>query len=348
MSGPCTVLVIDDSAGSRRVLVELLEADGDITVEGRAADGREGLQMLLALHPDVVTIDLEMPGLDGFALLRLVMAQAPTPVVVISSYAHPSDSFRALELGAVDFIPKPGSSTPAELAAYGRELRAKIRAARKARPRPPRPSVEAANGLHRVIAVGASTGGPPAIQAMLIGLAEALGAAAGSGPSVLICQHMPRHFTNAFAERLSRQCGLPVREVRGGEVLERGHAYVAQGGMHLELQHGTERPVLAIAPRTPSERHAPSVDRLFRSVAGVAGQRALGLVLTGMGDDGADGARAIVAAGGQVWAESEESAVVYGMPSAAIATGAVSRVLPLEKLTQALQRLSREDLYRRA
>jgi len=347
VSGPCRVLVIDDSPGSRRVLVELLEADGDISVEGRAADGREGLQMLLSLRPDVVTIDLEMPGLDGFALLRLVMAQAPTPVVVISSYAHPADSFRALELGAVDFIPKPGSSVAVELAAYGRELRTKIRAARMARPRPPLVRTGDPGTFHRVIAIGASTGGPPAIQALLQGVSMAVRSTGVPGPSVMICQHMPQHFTAAFAERLSRQCGYPVREATGGELLERGQAYVARGGVHLELKAGPARPVLNTVPRAPSERHAPSVDRLLRSVAAVAGPGALGLVLTGMGDDGAEGARAITAAGGQVWAESEASAVVFGMPRAAVATGAVCRVLSLDELIPALQQLVREDARRR-
>lgn len=341
MSEPCRVLVIEDSAGSRRQLVELLEAEGDIIVEGRAADGREGLQALLRLRPDVVTVDLELPGLDGFSLLRLVMAQAPTPVVVISSYAHPSDTFRALELGAVDFIPKRQATDAASVACYGHELREKIRAAKRSRPRAASRTFAVPDGPPRLIAIGASTGGPPAIQALLEGLGAVVGPAARAGPPVVICQHMPEQFTRAFAERLSRHCGLPVEEADHGVRLRPGHAYVARGGVHLEVESKAGQLVLAVRPRAPGERHAPSVDRLFRSVAGAVGRGALGLVLTGMGDDGALGAKAIASAGGEVWAESEASSVIFGMPAAAIETGSVARVLHLEELVLAVQQFAR-------
>lgn len=336
MSTPTTVVVIDDSAGSRRVLVEQLEADGDLTVIGRAADGREGLEKVLTLRPDVVTLDLEMPGLDGFALLRLLMARAPTAVVVTSSYAHPSDSLLALELGAVDFVAKPSISHAAELAAYGAELREKIRAARLARPREQVSAcVEAAP---RVIGIGASTGGPPAIQRLLTAWANT------PGLCVLIAQHMPAPFTRAFAERLDRLGGLPVAEAHDGAPVRAGRVWVAPGGWNLGVERGRGGALrLRLEDAGPGARHVPSVDHLFTSLAQAVGAEALGLVLTGMGQDGAAGARALARVGAEVWAESEETAVVPGMPAEAIATGAVSRVLPLEALGGAVRRWARTD-----
>jgi len=332
MNAPTTVLVIDDSAGSRRVLVEQLEAEGDLTVIGRAANGREGLERVLTLRPDVVTLDLEMPGLDGFALLRLLMARAPTPVVVTSSYAHPSDSLQALELGAVDFVAKPSISHAAELAAYGAELREKVRAARQARPR------EAARTpvpepVLRVVGLGASTGGPPAIQQLLTAWADT------PGLCVLISQHMPAPFTRAFAERLDRLGGLTVAEAHEGAPVRPGRVWVAPGGRHLAVERiGQGALRLRLSLPVPGERHVPSVDRLFTSMADALGAEALGLVLTGMGQDGAQGTRALARAGATVWAESEESAVVHGMPAEAIATGGVSRVLSLAALAREVRR----------
>ena len=337
MNPPITVLVIDDSAGSRRVLVEQLEAEGDLRVIGRAADGREGLERVLSLRPDVVTLDLEMPGLDGFALLRLLMARAPTPVVVTSSYAHPSDSLQALELGAVDFVAKPSISHAAELAAFGAELREKVRAARKARPREPAAAVKPEPTL-RVVGIGASTGGPPAIQHLLTAWADV------PGLCVLVAQHMPAPFTRAFAERLDRLGGLPVAEAHDGAPLRPGRVWVAPGGRHLEVQRESRGALrLRLAATDPGARHVPSVDRLFSSMAAALGSRALGLVLTGMGQDGAMGTRALSRVGAEVWAESEESAVVHGMPAEAIATGGVSRVLPLAAMGSAVRRWAQEQ-----
>jgi two-component system chemotaxis response regulator CheB len=337
MTTPITVLVIDDSAGSRRVLVEQLEAEGDLSVIGRAADGRAGLERVLALRPDVVTLDLEMPGLDGFALLRLLMARAPTPVVVTSSYAHPSDSLQALELGAVDFVAKPSISHAAELAAYGAELREKVRAASQARPREPATRATPEPAL-RVVGIGASTGGPPAIQQLLTTWTDA------PGLCVLIAQHMPAPFTRAFAERLDRLGGLSVAEAHEGAPVRPGRVWVAPGGRHLEVERGRRGALqLRLVSSGPGERHVPSVDRLFSSMAAALGSRALGLVLTGMGQDGARGTRALAQVGAEVWAESEDSAVVHGMPAEAIATGGVSRVLPLAGLGSAVRRWAAES-----
>jgi two-component system, chemotaxis family, protein-glutamate methylesterase/glutaminase len=331
-AGRTSVLVVDDSASNRRTLLELLEAEGDLEVVARAEDGEDGLRKATGLRPDVITLDLEMPRLDGFAFLRLLMAREARPVVVISSYAHRADVFRALELGAVDFIAKPRRGVPEALADFGRELRDKVRGARLARPpkaHPPRP-VQPASSLV-LVGLGASTGGPSAIQRLL--------EATAAEPSLcfLVSQHMPAHFTRAFAERLDRLGAFRVSEAHEGDVPQAGRAFIAPGGRQLELVRQRAGLVLHTPPTVSGDRHAPSVDRLFGSMARALGPAALGVVLTGMGADGAEGARALAAGGGEVWAEAEESAVVFGMPQAAIATGAVRRVLPLAQLGPALR-----------
>jgi len=324
---PIRVLVVDDSAHNRRVLTQLLESAPDVRVVDRAADGEEGLRKAKLVRPDVITLDLEMPKLDGYGFLRLLMSSVPTPVVVVSSYAHRVDVFKALELGAFDFVAKPGRTTPDAQELLRATLLEKVRAARlvRASPARPVPTTEA-----RLIAVGASTGGPPAVQRLL----EAL--AGEPSACLLVAQHMPEHFTRAFAQRLDRLGPFTVKEAEDGDEPRPGHAFIAPGGRQLVL----ERKGSHLALRTPAseatDKHAPSVDRLFRSVAVSLGAAALGVVLTGMGSDGAQGARAIRDAGGEVWAESEESAVIYGMPKEAIATGAVRRVLALADLGPAL------------
>lgn len=326
---PARVLVVDDSAHNRREIGELLAGAPDIEVVGTAADGEEGLKKAAQLHPDVVTLDLEMPRLDGYSFLRLLMATAPTAVIVISSYAHPQDVFKALELGALDFVAKPRRRGPGEEVALREDLVEKVRAARLSRLATRRRDLRsAADSL--VIGIGASTGGPPAVQRIL----EALSAAPSA--VVLIAQHMPPRFTRAFAERLDRIGVYSVSEARDGEALAPGHAYVAPGGRQLWVQKRKERLEVRLRPPAGGEKHAPSVDVLFHSLAETAGARALAVVLTGMGADGAAGALAVDRAGGVVWAESERTAVIFGMPKEAIATGAVRRVLPLDELGPAL------------
>ncbi|WP_223644961.1 chemotaxis-specific protein-glutamate methyltransferase CheB [Corallococcus sp. EGB] len=339
MGRPLTVLVIDDSATNRRTLTTLLESSEEVRVLGWAHDGEEGLKKVLDLKPDVVTVDLEMPRLGGHTFLRLLMRAAPTPVIVISSYSHRSDVFKALELGAFDFIAKPPQGTPAALERLRRELLDKVLAARHVK----------SGGRHgaalrgavlageapQVIAVGASTGGPPAVQRLLEGLASE------PNVSVLVGQHMPSQFTRAFAERLDRIGPFTVREAREGDVVAPGHVYIAPGGRHLVLSDRTGRLELRTPSPVPADKYAPSVDRLFESVAEVLGPRAVAVVLTGMGADGAQGVRAVRRGGGETWAESEDTAVVYGMPKEAIATGAVCRVLPLDDIGSELAMLVR-------
>ncbi len=336
---PVKVLVVDDSANNRRLLTELLESSPDVRVVGTAGDGNEGLRQVLALHPDVVTLDLEMPKLGGYSFLRLLKTTVPTPVIVISSYAHKTDVFKALELGAFDFIAKPAKTTPDAVDKLRRELQDKVHAARLVRPEmaPPvrRPRVVPLEPSF-VVGVGASTGGPPAVQRLLEALTPE------PSMSLLVCQHMPRQFTRAFAERLDRLGPYTVREAQEGDLLVPGHVYIAPGGRQLVVYRQNGQYTLGTPPPTMQDKHAPSVDRLFMSLAEVFGSKAVGVVLTGMGSDGAAGARSIQKAGGEVWAESEETAVIYGMPQEAVATGAVSRQLPLGDIGPALVELARK------
>jgi two-component system chemotaxis response regulator CheB len=337
--GPVKVLVVDDSASNRRLLMDLLESSPDVEVVGTAVDGNEGLRKVVALRPDVVTLDLEMPRLGGYTFLRLLRGTAPTPVIVISSYSHKTDVFKALELGAFDFIAKPTRPTPEVLEGLRAELLEKVRATRLVR-------MEAASAVQRsrvapvevpfVRGVGASTGGPPAVQRLLEALAPE------PSMSVLVCQHMPRQFTRAFAERLDKLGPFAVREAVAGHVVAPGHVFIAPGGLQLVVERQDREYVLSTPHPTMQDKHAPSVDRLFQSMAEAFGSSSVGVVLTGMGSDGAAGARAIHKAGGQVWAESEETAVIYGMPKEAVATGSVSRVLPLGELGPALLELARK------
>ncbi|WNG42061.1 chemotaxis-specific protein-glutamate methyltransferase CheB [Archangium minus] len=332
------VLVVDDSAHNRRLLSELLESSPDVKVVGTAIDGNEGLRQVMALHPDVVTLDLEMPRLGGYSFLRLLKSTAPTPVIVISSYAHKTDVFKALELGAFDFIAKPAKLTTEVLEKLRKELQEKVHAARLVRPEMKpvkRPKVMTLEPSF-VVGIGASTGGPPAVQRLLESLSPE------PSMSLLVCQHMPKQFTRAFAERLDRLGPFSVREAQEGDLLAPGHVFIAPGGRQLVVYRQNGQYVLGTPPPTMQDKHAPSVDRLFMSLAEVFGSKTIGVVLTGMGSDGALGSKAIQRAGGEVWAESEETAVIYGMPQEAVATGAVSRVLPLGEIGPALVELARK------
>lgn len=332
------VLVVDDSAYNRRTIAQILESEPDIEVVDRASDGDEGLRKAAQLKPDLITLDLEMPRLDGFSFLRLLNSTTPTPVIVISSYAHKADVFKALELGAFDFVPKPKTPGRAELQAMREEVLQKVRSVRLLRPQPPQRDAPTAaktaalQGAPVVVAIAASTGGPPAVQRIL----EAVGSEASV--ALLVVQHMPSGFTRAFADRLDRITGLTVKEARDGERLVAGRAFISPGGRHLVVGERDGEWVLRTLVPSPQDRAVPSADRLFASVAHLLGEDSLGVVLTGMGADGALGALAIQEAGGEVWAESEETAVVFGMPKEAIARGAVKKVLKLDDIGPALVR----------
>jgi two-component system chemotaxis response regulator CheB len=294
-----------------------------------------------------VLLDLQMPRMDGFTFLRLLMASRPTPVVVISSASERADVFKCLELGALDFVAKPARGDLAAIREAVLEKCATVRALRienlaspldlpRVTPVPARPPIEPA----RVAVVGASTGGPQALQRLLSSFPHDLPL------GVLVAQHMPERFTRAFAERLGRASRFAVAEAEDGDLVAAGRVLVAPGGCHLEVRRdGRGALRAAVIPAEPDDggprRQAPSVDRLFASAARALGARVCGVVLTGMGSDGAAGVAAIKAAGGLALAESEDTAVVYGMPRSAAASGAVDEVLGVSALAARIERFAR-------
>lgn len=334
------VLVIDDSAFSRRTITRMLENSPLIGQVDSARDGEEALRKALETDVDLITLDLEMPRMDGFTFLRIIMARKPTPVMVISGRAGDQDVFKALDLGAVDFIAKPTLRATPELATIEQELIRKVHALRqlrieKVRERignaPPVARRASPGGIgHRVVAIGSSTGGPAA-------LTQLFGALPGNpGCAFIVSQHMPQGFTRGFAERLDRLTQLRALEAEPGAVPSPGTILVAPGGHHLEFETQGGRVVARIAEGSTDDKYAPSVDRMFISAAKHFGADLLAVILTGMGDDGRQGAMAVKRAGGNVIVESEETAVIYGMPQQAIRAGAVDAVLPLHEIAPAI------------
>jgi two-component system chemotaxis response regulator CheB len=341
-AAPIRVLVIDDSAFSRRMIARMLKTSPLVEVVDVARDGEDALRKAVELRPDLITLDLAMPRMDGFTFLRILMKRCPTPVIVISGRSGDEEVFQALELGAVDFIAKKTARAAPDLASIERELIRKVHASRELRIDRVRrrlsalpPVVDRSPGpgdsAPRVVAIGASTGGPAALMQIFAAFPDPPGCA------FLVAQHMPEGFTRGFADRLDRFTSLRAAEARGGEALAPGTVWVAPGGRHLELENRAGRVVTRVVPTLPRDRYAPSVDRLFESAAKHLGADVLAVVLTGMGDDGRAGVGAVKAAGGRAIAESEETAVVFGMPKRAIRTGAVDRVLPLGEIAGAIQ-----------
>jgi len=335
------VLVIDDSAFSRQTITRMLRTSPLVEVVGVAFDGEDALRKTLDLKPDLVTLDLEMPRMDGFTYLRLVMAKRPTPVMVISGRAGEDDVFKALDLGAVDFIAKPTPRAAPELQSIQEELIRKVHSTRQLRIEKVSDRIHAAPALTAgplsalappVVVVGCSTGGPAALMQTFGAFAEAPACA------FLVAQHMPQGFTCGFAERLDRLTPFDVKEAEGGEEPVAGSVLIAPGGRHLELESVSGRVVTRISENSPPEKYTPSVDRLFQSAAKHYGRDLLAVILTGMGDDGAKGATLVKASGGRVIAESEESAVIFGMPQQAIRAGAVDEILPLGAIPLAMTR----------
>jgi two-component system chemotaxis response regulator CheB len=329
------VLVVDDSALVQRMLAKELAKAGDIEVVGTAVDPYVARERLATLKPDVITLDIEMPRMDGLTFLEKLMAHHPLPVVVVSSLSqHQSPTaLRALALGAVEVVPKPGSqfSTP-----NGDELVRAVRTAAAAKvratPLAGGPAVKAPTILEttdKVIALGASTGGPRALEIVLKRMPAAC-------PGIVIAQHMPEYFTAQFASRLNAECPMEVREAKDGDVLVSGLALLAPGGSHLVLVRSGGRYVVHLKDGPPVHFQKPAVDVLFHSVARAAGANAVGAILTGMGQDGAAGLLAMRQAGAFTAAESERTATVYGMPKVAAETGAACEVVDLEDVAGAL------------
>lgn len=344
---PCKVLIVDDSALVRNLLTTLINAQPDMTVVGTAADPYIARERIKALNPDLLTLDVEMPRMDGLTFLERLMRLRPMPVVMVSSLTERSSetTLRALELGAVDYVTKPRIDIINGIHESGQEIIEKIRVASGARVKSPvrklaqlqvekkhtadvvLPSVN--NRLlttEKVVIVGASTGGTEAIKEVLISMPA-------DAPGILITQHMPAAFTSAFARRLDGLCRIAVKEAQDGERVLPGHAYIAPGDRHLLLDRSGANYVTRLLDGPAVSRHRPSVDVLFRSAANCAGKNAIGVILTGMGDDGAAGMLEMKQAGAHTLAQDEESCVVFGMPKEAIARGGVDDVVPLSEMT---------------
>jgi two-component system chemotaxis response regulator CheB len=342
MSAPVRVLVVDDSAVIRQLLTGLLSEDPEIEVVGSAPDPFVARDRIKELNPDVVTLDIEMPNMNGVEFLKKIMALRPMPVVMISTLTQVGAeiTLEALEIGAVDFVPKPVHNVAAELARIQGDLQSKVKAAARSRVnarhmarsvvRPAaQPRTMSAGVRERIVLIGASTGGVEALKEVLMGLPS-------NCPPVLITQHMPERFTAAFAERLNRECPMKVSEAKHNEVIESGHVYIAPGSHHLELIRSNGKYMTALHDGPAVSGHRPSVDVLFRSGARVAGPAAVGVILTGMGKDGADGMLEMRKAGAFTLGQDEASALIYGMPRVAFERGAVARQRPLSQMAEAI------------
>lgn len=336
MTAPARVLLVDDSAFVRRATERMLEPLSNVTIVGTARDGEEALAQVLALRPDLVIMDVEMPGLDGVSALERIMAECPTPVLLLSSHtrAGAEITLRALEHGAVDFLDKSGAGTAMDIHALAPLLREKVNAALRAAPLPapvpgirPPPAPDPAPphaGRFEVVAIGSSTGGPRALSELIPALP------AGFGAAVVVAQHMPHGFTETLAERLHRRACVPVAEARDGDAILPGRVLIAPGGRQMQVLRGRDGSLSCRVYDDPSQLHKPSVDLLFESVARAAGAACVGVVLTGMGNDGAAGLARIRDAGGRGFVESASTAVINGMPAAA--RGAAERDVPLDEV----------------
>jgi two-component system, chemotaxis family, protein-glutamate methylesterase/glutaminase len=339
MSDRIKVLVVDDSALMRKLIPAILARDAAIEVVGTAMDGAFALKKIQELRPDVVTLDLEMPRMDGMETLRLIMKSAPVPVILFSTHSKEGaySTFKALALGAVDFVAKPADAAVGHLDAIADQLIEKIKVAQRAAGhRLPPAVVSESVGLkkkpglavppNRIIAIGISTGGPNALQFMLSQLP------ADFPSSILIVQHMPEGFTEMFARRLDECSALDVHEARSGDLLLAGRVLLCPGNRHMMVRRMPRGDMVVLNDAAAVNGHRPSVDVLFHSVAQEFGLTGVGVLMTGMGDDGAAGLGAIKSAGGMTIAQSEESCVVSGMPRAAIAKGYANRIVPLDGL----------------
>ena len=345
------VLIVDDSALVRRMLTEMLSSDPSIMVLGAAHDAYDAREKIKALNPDVLTLDVEMPRMDGLTFLRNLMRLRPMPVIMVSSLTDRGAevTLDALSIGAFDYLSKPKIDLAATLGDYKAELIAKVKAAASARLRSPSASAAATADVvlakrapqrqlrttERIIAIGASTGGTEAIKDVLIHLPP-------DTPGIVITQHIPKLFSGAFARRMDSVCQLSVCEAEDRQQVLRGHAYIAPGDKHLRLVRDGARYVCRLDEGPPVNRHKPSVDVLFRSVAQEAGRNAIGVILTGMGKDGAVGLKEMRDAGSRTIAQDEATSIVWGMPGEAVAVGAAADVLPLGEIYSRVLALSDE------
>ncbi|MDR3581046.1 MAG: chemotaxis response regulator protein-glutamate methylesterase [Oryzomonas sp.] len=340
------VLVVDDSAFSRRTITRMLEGLEHIEVVGYATNGEEGIYKVATLKPDLVTLDLEMPKMDGFTFLRILTVRYSIPVIVVSALSGADKVFKALELGALDFVAKPSGGVSNDLLLIREDLQKKVLQLVNLAPQKLKqphwqphekvrddvrgavaaPAVPAGQSSFDLVAIGASTGGPPALQFLFSAFEMQYPFA------VVVSQHMPSGFTRAFAERLNRVSKFEIKEAEDGDLVLPGRALIAAGGANLVLELQGGRVAARIVPPTSADRYVPSVDVMLESCAEIYRKRMIAVILTGMGSDGAKGVREVKDKGGFVIAESDESAVVYGMPREAVATGLVDRIVPMQSV----------------
>lgn len=338
-SSPVRVLVIDDSALMRQLLSALLSGDPEIEVIGTANDPFMARDRIKALNPDVITLDIEMPQMDGLTFLRKLMELRPMPVVMCSTLtqAGADATLQALEIGAVDFISKPTGNVAGAMDDLGMELRAKVKMAARARvtarrampERVPVRRAQLGGMAEKIIVMGASTGGVEALTKVLVHLPS-------DTPPILVTQHMPPRFTGAFANRLNNECPMTIHEAVHDQPVERGHVYIAPGAHHLELARRNGRFHCLLHDQEPVSGHRPSVDVLFRSAARIAGPITIGVILTGMGKDGAEGLLELRHARAITLGQDEASSLIYGMPRAAFERGAVMHQHSLTKMSDAI------------
>ncbi|HXA16939.1 MAG TPA: chemotaxis-specific protein-glutamate methyltransferase CheB [Thermoanaerobaculia bacterium] len=346
MLRPLRAVVIDDSAYNRVTISRMLGSSPKIKVVATAVNGEDGIKQVMKHKPDVITLDLEMPVMDGFAFLRWLMANLPTPVIAVSSRSSDRSVFKALDLGAIDFIAKPGGRVSPRLEEIERDLVAKVLQVAEIRmenlrrritdqeetaPREAEPPAVCEGGIE-LVAIGCSTGGPPALQYVFQNLPML-------PIPIVVAQHMPQAFTRLFAERVNKLTSYTVKEGDDGEMLENGTIYVAPGGTQMEVRRTAEGLQIRTFPAKVTDLYAPSVDRLIISAGDACGERLVAIILTGMGDDGAQAIRRVRERGGRTIAESPQTAIIFGMPNEAIKTGCVDLVLPLGEIPEAIQRL---------
>lgn len=343
MSGRVRVLVVDDSALMRKLIPQILEKDPSIEVVGTAMDGNFALKKIEELRPQAITLDLEMPGLNGIDTLKAIVRKHRLPVIVVSSHttAGASVTLKALALGAFDFVAKP-QDVSAHMPVIAAELINKIKAAGHTNtmriqpladwsPKVEKPSTAPNRPANRIVAIGISTGGPNALQYML---AQLPGDFQGS---LVVVQHMPEGFTEMFARRLDECCAIRVKEAVSGDLLVAGRALICPGNRHIKVKKMPLGEVVVLSDDARVNGHRPSADVLFRSLAEEFGSRGIAVLMTGMGEDGAAGMGTVRGAGGVTIAQSEDSCVVFGMPKAAIERGYATRVVPLDALANAIQ-----------
>jgi two-component system, chemotaxis family, protein-glutamate methylesterase/glutaminase len=345
------VLIVDDSAFMRVALSRIIAHERDFSVVGTATCGTEALQKIVDLDPDVVTLDVEMPGLNGLETLRRIMAESPRPVIMVSSITvkDAESTFNALAAGAFDYVPKQLASTSLDIFHIGEDLVAKIKAAAGLRhspdrldllrkpPRPADPPARAvSHSIPAIIALGVSTGGPKALQEMLPTLPADLAV------PILVVQHMPAGFTAPFAKRLNNLCAVSVCEASQGEVIQPGAVYLAPTGFQMTVDRpNNSRTVISLSIKPENQLHVPSVDVMMKSVASAFHSQAMGIILTGMGTDGAEGMKAIHREGGLTVGQDEASCAVYGMPRVCAEMGILDRVVPLSQISHEILQATR-------